>query len=99
MFTVQLDVEEYRIVGPGGDDEEGDAVEYGELATLKIGEAIYYCLLEDPNADTPVVYRVDRVSAMPTINEEVVFEDVDDEPAGGPMLVTAETDTEDVPEE
>lgn len=47
MFEVQLDDDNeiYRICGPDG--EEGELVPYGEIATLKIGDAIYYC---DENA-------------------------------------------------
>jgi hypothetical protein len=94
MFTVQMDEEEYRIVGPDG--EEGDAVAYGELATLVIDEAIYYCSIEDPNSETPVVYRVDNVSRMQTETEEVTFEDAAEveTSGGGPVLVEEEEEEE-----
>lgn len=88
-FTVQMDEDEYRICGPT--DEEGEAVPYGELATLAIGPAIYYCLIEDPKSDTPQVLRVDSVSKMPTEVEEVEFQDAEEEDDetedAGPVLV------------
>jgi hypothetical protein len=70
-FTVQMGEEDYRIVGP--EEEEGPMVPYGQTATLMIEEAVYYCHVEEPDESTPVVFRVDRVSKMPTETDEVEF--------------------------
>jgi hypothetical protein len=94
-FVVQMDEEEYRIVGPDG--EEGDAVEYGDIAVLAIGSGIYYCHLEDPDAEAADVMRVDSISKMPTEVEEVEFQDADGPVVdAGPVLVVDEPDAEDV---
>lgn len=49
-FSVQMDEEYYRIVGPDG--EEGDIVPYGARATLDLADgSIYTCLIvEAPDA-------------------------------------------------
>lgn len=74
-YLVQLDEEEYRIVGPSG--EEGPVVEYGDTAVLVVAGAVYYCHIEDgdmPEEDIKVL-RVDNVTEMATAVEEVVFQD------------------------
>lgn len=93
-FTVQMDEDEYRIMGPDG--EEGDAVDYGEPAVLMIGSAIYYCLIDDPDTEAADVMRIDSVSKMPTEVEEVEFQDADGPVVdAGPVLVVDEPDTDD----
>jgi hypothetical protein len=95
MFTVQMSEEEFRILGPEG--EEGCAVEYGEIATLAIGPAVYYCQVDDPEAtDGIAVLCVQSVRPMPTETEEVEFEEADE--AAGPALVQAETENDGAPE-
>lgn len=49
-FSVQMDEEYYRIVGPDG--EEGDIVPYGARATLDLADGwVYTCLIiEAPDA-------------------------------------------------
>jgi hypothetical protein len=79
-MRIEMDETEYRIVGDDG--EEGPETEYGEVAVLRVGEAVYYAVIEDPNEGTPVVYRVDAVSEVPTTVEDVVFEGADDAVAG-----------------
>ena len=61
-FTVQMGEEDYRIVGPDGD--EGIMVPYGTVATLceepdTAGNppALYFCLITDPDDS-----RVDRLA-------------------------------------
>lgn len=95
MFTVQFAEEEFNIVGPDG--EESEAVQYGDIATLKIGAALYYCEVKDPENETPRVLRVDQVTAMPTEMEEVEFTDEDE--SGGPVLVGTEDEEEEEEEE
>jgi hypothetical protein len=88
-FTIQMSEEEFRILGPEG--EEGCAVEYGEVATLAIGPAIYYA--EAQSADEkPNVMRVATCKPMPTMVEEVEFEEEEEDAAAGPVLVEAETE-------
>ena len=87
-FTVQMAEEEFQILGPDG--EEGCIVDYGEVATLQIGQAVYYCLCADAE-ETPVVMRVQSYRPMPTETEDVKFEDTDED-AEGPVLVQAEAD-------
>jgi hypothetical protein len=90
-FVVQLDEEEYRIVGPGG--EEGATVPYGQPASLVIDEAIYYTLVTEPDEeDHPIVFHVDSASECLSTMEEVQF--ADDEPAEGIALVEEEGEGE-----
>jgi hypothetical protein len=76
-FTVQMGEEDYRIVGPDGD--EGVMVPYGTLATLcEEGEpgqppAVYFCLIMDPDDENPKVWCVDSVSKMTSESEECDF--------------------------
>lgn len=95
MFTVQFDEQEYNIMGPDG--EEGEAVHYGDIATLVIGAAIYYCHVQDPNDEKPRVMRIDSVTVMPTTMEEVEFQDAPE--AAGPVLVGEEEEDEDEDED
>jgi hypothetical protein len=91
-FVVQMDEEEYRIVGPGG--EEGATVPYGQPASLSIDEAIYYTLVTEPDEeDDPIVFHVDSASECLSEQEDVKFT-LGDEPAGGPTLVETENDGE-----
>jgi len=70
-FTVQMGEEDYRLVGPEG--EEGVMVPYGNVATLVIEDAIYYSLVDDPDADKPEVFQVIEVKRMNCEAEEVDF--------------------------
>jgi hypothetical protein len=78
-FTVQMDEEEYRVVGPLG--EEGACVPYGQVAALAIeaeGDspwAFYYAYVVDPDEENPEVFSVDAVTPMRTKMEEVQFAD------------------------
>jgi hypothetical protein len=73
-FVVQMDEEEYRLVGPGG--EEGATVPYGQPASLSIDEAIYYTLVTEPDEeDHPTVFHVDSASECLSTMEEVQFAD------------------------
>ena len=90
-FTVQCDTEEYRIVADSG--EESSTVEYGsEPACLAIDGDIYYCLMDDPDEQSPVVYRVASVDECHTTSEDVTFGDDDEEEEieAGPVLVETE---------
>lgn len=87
MFTVQVSEDDFRIVGPDG--EEGLTTEYGEIATLAIDGAVYYCQREDAEDKSPVVC-VKTVSTMPTVTEDVEFTEEEETP--GPVLVET-TDT------
>jgi hypothetical protein len=91
-FTVQASEEEFRIIGPDG--EEGCAVEFGDVAVLQIGSAIYYAEVEDlASVEDARVMRVQSVQPMPTeVETGYEFEDEDDEDdeiATGPVLVEA----------
>jgi hypothetical protein len=89
--------EEFRILGPEG--EEGCAVEYGEVATLRIDAAIYYCLIDEPDTTDGIsVLCVQSVRPMPTEIEEVEFEEAEEDEAAGPVLVEAETGNDSAPE-
>lgn len=77
-YNVQMGEEDYRIVGPNG--EEGPMVPYGTLATLsEPGEnagdppSVYFCLVTDPDDESPKVWCVDSVSEMVVEAEEVEF--------------------------
>ena len=76
MFTIQTGVEKFRIVGPEGEDSDqvSDAVEYGEVAVLKIDEAIYYACIEDADAEDAAVMQVNSVKKQATEIEEVIFD-------------------------
>ena len=41
-FTVQMDEDQYRLVGPGG--EEGSIVPYDFLSVVMVGEDLYYAM-------------------------------------------------------
>ena len=91
-FIVQMDEEEYRLVGPGG--EEGATVPYGQPASLVIDEAIYYTLVSEPDEeDHPEVFHVDKASLCLSTMEEVQF--AEDEGAEGIALVEDEGEGED----
>jgi hypothetical protein len=77
MFQVQTDEETYRIVSADG--QEGGIVEYGEVATLKVGDDIYYACVTDPDTIDADVYRVDSVSVVPSEIVEAEFEDEEDD--------------------
>jgi hypothetical protein len=85
MFKVEMDEENYRLVGPDG--EEGPIVPYGQMATLTIESAVYYANVEDGNEDAPKVYVVTAVKIVPAEVEDVQFE------------VTEEDDSDDGAEE
>lgn len=70
VFSVQMDEEDYRLVGPGG--EEGPMVPYGNMATLVIEDEIYYCQVDDRD-DEPEVFRVESVNPVDAKTEEVEF--------------------------
>lgn len=95
-FIVQMAEDEYRIVGPGG--EEGSCAAYGQAAALAIGAngdtAFYYALVEEPNevkeGDTVEVYRVDSATAFTAGTDEVEFAD-----NGSGIALVDEEDDED----
>ncbi len=78
-FIVQMDEEEFRIVGPDG--ETGEAVSYDAVATLVIDDEVYICRVEDADAQDVKVECVTQTRAMISTLEEVSFAD-DDEEAG-----------------
>ena len=96
-FRVQADEEDYRLVGPGG--EEGALVEYGQPAALAIGSAIYYALMEDPDQTEATVFRVDQVTPMSAEVQEVEFQYPEDEEEGeeeeDPVVVAAGEEEDD----
>jgi hypothetical protein len=86
--------DEYRIVGPGG--EEGSCAAYGQAAALAIGAngdtAFYYALVDEvKEGDTVEVYRVDSATAFTAGTDEVEFADE----GSGIALVDEEDDEED----
>ena len=101
-FKVELGVEKYRIIGPKG--QEGLEVEYDTIATLKIGDELYYCDVQfDPTDSFPLESQeVERVSVSypeETTTDQVLFEgevederegpdEEDDEEEPGPTLVS-----------
>lgn len=71
-FTVQMDEQDYRIIGPSG--EEGVMVPYGDVAVLKLKDGgIFYCDIEDADEESPAVVQVVKGTKMPTEAEEVIF--------------------------
>lgn len=77
-FTVQMGEEDYRIVAADG--EEGVMVPYGTLATLCVPGAtksdppsVYFCYIEDPDDESPIVWCVDEVSKADSEVEECDF--------------------------
>lgn len=49
-FKVELGVESYRIVGPNG--EEGPLYTFDQIASIKIGNDLYYCDVQFDGTDT-----------------------------------------------
>jgi len=93
-----MDEEEFRIVGPDG--EEGEAVDYDETATLTIGDDVYICRVEDPNAPSQSVEQVTQTRLMTTAIEEVAFaDDSDDGGDDGPGESVAVVEGEQADEE
>ncbi len=89
-FTVNMGEEEYNIECSSG--ESSATTEYGsEPACLEIDGDIYYCYVTDPDEQSPVVYKVDSVSACPTVAADAKFEDADDEEPGPVLVETDET--------
>lgn len=76
MFKVEMDEENYRLVGPDG--EEGPIVPYGQMATLTIDEAIYYANVDDGNEDSPKVYAVTAVKVVAAEVEDVEFKVIEE---------------------
>jgi hypothetical protein len=80
-FRIEFGVETYRILGPGG--EEGCRVEYGEVATCKIGESVYIACADDPNDEDALakieVQYVSQTMAEETDTEFIAFDDEPDE--------------------
>lgn len=77
-YVIEMDEEEYRIAGPGG--EVGDVVPYGEMATLRIGQWMYAVLVDDPNTESPpAIERFERRDTVDTEHEDVAFDDEDEE--------------------
>lgn len=77
-YTVQMGEEDYRIVGPDG--EEGVMVPYGTPAVLwddpeREGDppSLYFCLINDADDENPIVWCVDSVSKPDCEVEEVEF--------------------------
>ena len=70
-ITVQQDEEDYRLVGPMGD--EGAMVPYGQIATLEIDGEIFYAQLEAEDEGEPEVFRIDAVDPCDVKVEEVEF--------------------------
>lgn len=72
-FKVELGVESYRIVGPNG--EEGELANYNAIATLRLGNEIYYCdATENPSAEEQFVERVLTSQQETTNCEDVIFD-------------------------
>jgi hypothetical protein len=77
-FKVQMGEEDYRLVGPDG--EEGVMVPYGSLASIHeppdgpgLPPVVFCCFVDDPDDESPKVFRVDSVSVMPCEVEECDF--------------------------
>lgn len=96
-FRVETGIEQYRICS---DENEGPLSDYGDAATLVVGQAVYYCLIQDPDNEQPPVYRIDQVSEMETEHEDVKFdgEEDEDEEDDGTTLVETEEEEEEVAE-
>lgn len=89
-FTPQLDQDEYFFTEDSTQEESslGEYADEGQTnsvpAVLKLGAAIYYLDIPDPNADPlPAVMRVDQVSEMTTNQEEDVDIEEEEEEEGG----------------
>ena len=97
-FTLELGPEKYSFVETGGDGEVSTLGEYGvDPAVLQIEGDIYYCWIEDPDEEVPLVYKVDSVSQCKTEIVEVAEDgedddDQDEEDEVGPVLVETETE-------
>lgn len=103
QFKVECGSEHYRIIGPNG--EEGPTVEWGDVASIKIGAEIYYC---DGNhdADQQMVERVVRSEAQDgkggradTSYDEVLFDGETEEEEETPAIGDDEEDEEDEDDE
>jgi hypothetical protein len=96
-FRVETGTTKYRICSLDG--HEGPIAEYGDLATLVIGTAIYYCLIQEPDEEQPAVLRVDQAAEMTTEYEDVTFEGDEDEEDDAPLVGDVEEDEEEEDEE
>lgn len=78
-FTVQMDEDQFRICGPDG--EEGELVSYDGVAFLAIGDEVYFCRVDNPDAETQRVECVTQTKAMPTAIEDSEFQEEEEEAA------------------
>jgi hypothetical protein len=92
MMTVEMDLEEYRI--SSADGQLGQETPYGDVAVLRVGAAIYYAVVDDPDATEATVYRVDAVSTVECKVEDVSFETMVDEGEEGEDVVEVATGAE-----
>lgn len=80
-FTVEAGIENYRLVGPSG--EEGETVPYEGIAAIKIGSHIYYCdASDDPDSEDYKVYRVTECQEVDAILDDGVVFDGETVPEG-----------------
>ena len=75
-ITIEKGEQGYRLIGPAG--EEGDLTEYGEPATLEIGDETYFALLPSEEEEyeelESLVYRLEECE---TEVSEVEFDEDD----------------------
>lgn len=79
-FRVELGVEHYRIIAPDGTEGPlacfGETPDDAEVATIRYGGDIYFCLVTDPDTD-PADILVERVSesisTAPEVDEACAF--------------------------
>ena len=74
-ITIEKGDESYRLVGPDG--EVGDLTEYGEPATLEIGDDVYFALL--PSFEEEYEELETLVYVLQDCDTEVVEVDFEEE--------------------
>ena len=74
-ITIEKGDESYRLVGPDG--ELGDLTEYGEPATLEIGDNVYFALL--PSVEEEYEELESLVYLLEDCETEVVEVDFEEE--------------------
>lgn len=98
MWTIQMDEDDFRIVGPNG--EESELTPYGCAAVVESVEGTVFCYIEDPNSGDPEVKRIATAETLESETADVEFEADDegdgnedeDEDEGEPVEVKAESD-------
>jgi len=72
-FKIEVDEEDYQLVGPGG--EESGVVDYGEVATVEVGGVSYFtALVDEEDAEAAVIYCLKDGKPEAVIGDHTVEE-------------------------